>query len=166
MNFFKLFEMQRTLDSYIEAKQGLHEEALLERKLLALQVEIAELANETRCFKFWSTKGPAERDVILEEYVDGIHFILSIGLEYGYDKTCHCHYPESVKVPKEALVTDFFNVTDKLLNLRKNGSQAAFEALFTSYLTIGAHLGFTGEDVEEAYMKKNDVNKQRQDQGY
>ncbi|UTR15558.1 dUTP diphosphatase [Salipaludibacillus sp. LMS25] len=166
MNFSKLFEMQKTLDTYIETKQGLHDEALLERKLLALQVELAELANETRCFKFWSTKGPSERDVILEEYVDGIHFILSIGLEYGYDKTCHCQYPESVSVSKEVLVTDFFNVTDKLLNLRKEGSKNAFEALFTSYLTIGAHLGFSGEDVEQAYMKKNDVNKQRQDQGY
>lgn len=54
--------------------------------MLALLVEIGELANETRCFKYWSNKPASEREVILEEYVDGLHFILSIGIDLGIDK--------------------------------------------------------------------------------
>ncbi len=50
---------------------------LLKRDL-ALTIELAELANETRCFKYWSSKGPSEREVILEEFVDSIHFLLSL----------------------------------------------------------------------------------------
>ena len=44
-------------------------------------LNLRNLANETRCFKFWSTKGPSDDAVILEEYVDSIHFLLSLGIE-------------------------------------------------------------------------------------
>src|SRR5690606_36397479 len=80
----KLFSMQRELDERIIVEHQLTGTYFLER-LLALQVEVGELANETRCFKYWSLKPPAERAVILEEYVDGIHFILSIGLSLGLE---------------------------------------------------------------------------------
>ena len=62
---------------------------IVKRKMLALLVEIGELANETRCFKYWSNKPASEREVILEEYVDGLHFILSIGIDLGIDKTSY-----------------------------------------------------------------------------
>src|SRR6185437_10161779 len=80
MNFSTLFTMQRELDTFIQTNQDVKRDVFKE-KGLALVVELAELANETRCFKFWSTKGPSERAVILEEYVDSIHFILSLGIE-------------------------------------------------------------------------------------
>lgn len=48
--------------------------------LLSLKVELGELANETRCFKHWSAKGPADPPVILEEFADNMAFVLSIGL--------------------------------------------------------------------------------------
>jgi len=83
MNLQQLFTMQKELDHFIEKTQKIERDVFKE-KGLALMVELAELANETRCFKFWSTKGPSAREVILEEYVDSIHFILSLGLLKGY----------------------------------------------------------------------------------
>src|SRR5688500_20051556 len=50
-------------------------------KCLALLVELGELANETRCFKFRSKKPRNDDSVLLEEYVDNRHFRLSLGLE-------------------------------------------------------------------------------------
>ena len=79
MNLQKLFEMQAALDAFIEKTQNITQDVFYE-KGLALLVELGELANETRCFKFWSTKGPSAREVILEEFVDSIHFMLSLGL--------------------------------------------------------------------------------------
>ncbi len=76
--------MQQALDSHIEEKHQLQNEDLFTRKTLALLVEIGELANETRCFKFWSVKPASEKQVVLEEFVDGIHFILSLGIECGF----------------------------------------------------------------------------------
>lgn len=57
---------------------------LLTEKLLALQVEVSELANATRCFKYWSMKGPEQRERLLEEYADVLHFFLSVGLALGF----------------------------------------------------------------------------------
>ena len=84
MNIEKLMTMQAGLDQHIELKHGLQSENLVERKILALLVELGELANETRCFKFWSLKGPADQETILMEYVDGIHFILSLANDHGF----------------------------------------------------------------------------------
>ncbi|PYZ93709.1 dUTPase [Salipaludibacillus keqinensis] len=166
MNFSKLFRMQKDLDKYIEDKQGLVEESLLERKLMAFQVELAELANETRCFKFWSEKGPSEETIILEEYVDGIHFLLSIGIEYGFDELINIDYPEAIKVSKEDLVEGFFATMKDILYLREENTLAAYEQLFRGYIQLGAGLGFSASDINQAYVRKNEVNHERQDQGY
>jgi dimeric dUTPase (all-alpha-NTP-PPase superfamily) len=85
MQLEKLFQMQKALDTHIEDKHSLQDEDLFERKVLALLVEIGELANETRSFKFWSVKPSSAKEVILEEFVDGVHFILSLGIECGYE---------------------------------------------------------------------------------
>ena len=84
MNLQKLFELQRKLDEHIEQQHQRQEgEDRLGKKILALLVEIGELANETRCFKFWSNKGPSDKNVILEEAADVLHFLLSIGNDIG-----------------------------------------------------------------------------------
>src|SRR5699024_5876901 len=81
----KLFNMQAKLDQYIAENHNLtKKDNLVSKRYLALLVELGELANETRCFKFWSTKAPSHNDVILEEYVDGVHFILSLVLDLDF----------------------------------------------------------------------------------
>lgn len=77
MNLAKLFQLQENLDERIRKEHGLQGESLISKKVLALQVELAELANETRCFKFWSNKKASAKEIILEEYVDCLHFILT-----------------------------------------------------------------------------------------
>src|SRR5690625_2283374 len=54
MNLEELFKIQAELDKRIVEKHGLQNEDLLDKKILALQVELGELANEWRGFKFWS----------------------------------------------------------------------------------------------------------------
>ncbi len=51
MEFKELFKMQRELDAFIEKTQKIDRDVFKE-KGLALMIELAELANETRCFKF------------------------------------------------------------------------------------------------------------------
>jgi dimeric dUTPase (all-alpha-NTP-PPase superfamily) len=50
----QLYEMQKELDAKIIKEKGLEGKDLLPNTVLALQVEIAELANEWRGFKHWS----------------------------------------------------------------------------------------------------------------
>src|SRR5699024_883648 len=104
MDLQPLFETQKKRDKRIIKEKGLEGVDLLDKKILALQVELGELANEWRGFKFWSEDrepryntveiyvhgydGPGtntrasieeyQAQPILEEYVDCLHFILSI----------------------------------------------------------------------------------------
>jgi dimeric dUTPase (all-alpha-NTP-PPase superfamily) len=87
LNIAKLFMLQSELDSHIENEHPRQEgTSRHHEKVLALLVELGELANETRCFKFWSHKPASEKAVVLEEFSDGIHFLLSIGLENGIEE--------------------------------------------------------------------------------
>lgn len=163
MNVQKLFAMQKGLDEHIETKHRLLEEDLFERKVLALLVELGELANETRCFKFWSLKPSSPQQVVLEEYVDGIHFILSLGIECGFEQ----ELTESIDVKnKESLNEQFLFVFELISKFRASKSIADYNQLFQAYIHLGKLLGFNEGETEKAYMDKNEVNYERQKQGY
>jgi dimeric dUTPase (all-alpha-NTP-PPase superfamily) len=163
MQLEKLFELQLALDQHIEEKHGLQEEDLFNRKVLALLVEIAELANETRTFKFWSVKPASDKKVILMEFVDGIHFILSLGLECGFDKL---QFNIKDEAPAFGATEQFLAINDNVSHFQKTKSLQDFIALFESYLQLGTLLGITYEELEEAYLVKNEVNYQRQKNNY
>jgi len=88
MEIKELLKMQEELDQYIvdmqyniidnEIKVDGNDIEFLRDRLLALQVEVSELANATRCFKYWSTKQAESKERLLDEYADCMHFMLSI----------------------------------------------------------------------------------------
>ncbi|WP_174729651.1 dUTP diphosphatase [Mesobacillus harenae] len=163
MNIKKLYDMQRELDRHIEGQHGLDKEDLFDRKLLALLVEAGELANETRCFKFWSVKSASEKQIILEEYVDGIHFILSLGLDLGYEYSSEGHKGEP---GDHNLTVQFLKVAESIIKFRSTKSKDDYEALFSQYILLGGQLHFSWQEIEEGYIMKNEVNYERQRQGY
>jgi dimeric dUTPase (all-alpha-NTP-PPase superfamily) len=163
MQLEKLFQMQKALDTHIEEKHKLQDEDLFSRKVLALLVEIGELANETRSFKFWSVKPSSAKEVILEEFVDGIHFILSLGIERGFDeKGFDLNERDSSLNASE----QFLTVYELISLFQKSKGFQDYIGLFEAYLQLASLLGFTKEEMEQAYFKKNEVNYQRQQNNY
>ena len=161
MEWLSLYTMQKQLDAYIEAQHDLSGRDLFKEKYLALLVELGELANETRCFKFWSVKPRSDQSVILEEYVDGIHFILSLGLEKG------CRYVSEIIKPAKMDESGQFNrVYDLCSAFYREPTEENYNKLFESYLQLGALLGFDAQGVKDAYLKKNEINYERQNEGY
>ncbi|TFG83378.1 MAG: dUTPase, partial [Erysipelotrichales bacterium] len=73
--------LQGELDERIFTQHNTSRTATRIDRCLALCVEIGELANETRCFKYWSVRPPSQKDVLLEELEDSIHFLLSLGID-------------------------------------------------------------------------------------
>jgi dimeric dUTPase (all-alpha-NTP-PPase superfamily) len=189
LNLQKLFEMQKALDKHIEQEHPRHEgEDRLAEKILALQVELGELAQEWRGFKFWSndreprtyTQDGCEecvdgltncekciRNPLLEEYVDCLHFILSIAIELG-------HTAEGLYVWDEELEGETVDVFIELMywvsRIRSNDKfkrKAAFRTVCYIFFNLSEQrLGFTWEEVEQAYVKKNAENHKRQESGY
>lgn len=162
MNFKKLFSMQKELDSHIENNHQIQNENLFDKKILALLVELGELANETRCFKFWSLKPPASKEKIGEEYVDGLHFILSLGLEKGYE----IQEISILTSGKNDLTEQFLAIYEEVDNFKNSRSFENYGRLFNEFLYLGELLGFSQQDIEQAYIHKNEVNYQRQEKGY
>ena len=222
MNLNKLFEMQAQLDADITAHHPVQEgENRLEKKVLALLVELGECAQEWRGFKFWSNdqeprvtetcracdgKGYKQRfnlsaderikvkcskcdgtgsmgNPLLEEYVDCLHFILSIGNEkvpyLEHQAPIHLELPFGSELEKtlyKDATTQFvylFNIisvfADTLMENEVTLMSEAFDEyteVFKAFLGLGELLGFTDGQIEQAYYDKNKVNFERQEQGY
>lgn len=161
MQLHQLFEMQKALDTYIQENHQTTD-TFTERGL-ALLVELSELANETRCFKFWSTKGPSADDVILEEYVDSIHFLLSLGIEKGFDGLEEWPKGQS----EEQDLTKLFIQTGKsIYTFLDSLTLEDYKDIWVHYGAIATTLGFTEKQIIQAYIDKNEENYARQKSGY
>jgi dimeric dUTPase (all-alpha-NTP-PPase superfamily) len=174
VNLVKLFEAQRELGKVgLFAYDGPDR---FNKLVLALLVELGECANEWRGFKFWSknqkprTKkarrpymDPEDAEFynpLLEEYVDGLHFLLELGLEF--------------KVTYFASLLPYLYVRDMSIEQQYNELYAdisritkdRYITVFSKYLTLGESLGFTPEQIESAYFEKHAENLRRQAAGY
>jgi len=200
MNLTKLFEAQKALDERIVAEKGLQGQNLLSEKILALQVELGELANEWRVFKFWSkdreprTSTECERceenavwcgdelfsddcpdcnstgfvNPLLEEYVDCLHFLLSIGLELEVNENLIF---EGIPQHSEILMS-FAKINRYVARLwwqshdgDANAGATWYHAVL-NFMRLGELLGFTWQQTENAYFAKNRTNHKRQATGY
>lgn len=172
-----LFKTQKGLDDHIVEKKGLQSKNLLKERVLAFQVELAELTNEWRGFKFWSSnqsptthevcavcedKGevlvkstvPAiDRDIeilarcpacdgvkstknpFLEEYVDVLHFLLSIGNTLGInDIVIDSDYT------KESTIETIIDINAHVAYISQNESSNLhdeYEVLFNKFIGLG-----------------------------
>lgn len=180
MNLTKLFEAQRVLDERIEKEHPVKpEEDRVAMKILALQVELGECANEWRGFKFWSNdqepRTYTTRTVsdgyrlksrpynpLLEELVDVLHFILSLGNEVKYDGQFLPPYADFIPETTDAFADVFYYTT----KLRNNFVDDVFELLLESYFKLVYSLRFDWNQIETAYYQKNKINHERQDNSY
>lgn len=157
----ELFLAQSKLDETIAKNHNISYATTRNKRILALLVEIGELANTTRCFKFWSNKAMEAKDVVLDEYADGLHFFLSLGIDI---KTSKQDY-EVIKTNNQ-LTEQFelvYNNISKFANLQ---TDETFIEAFTSFLSLLPLLGFGWLDLKDAYYKKLDTNYVRQQTNY
>ena len=211
MNLVKLFDMQRQLDERIEQEHPRQVgEDRLAKKILALMVELGELANCWRGFKYWSHdqepriieycsscggrgvieyfdpfdeqgymqdpcedcegNGTTGRMPLLEEFADCLHFILSIGLELGMPHQLLLGNAQENETLDDDFIALYGEVHTLYLaykcQLNKKVVRGYYESVFEHFLTLGERLGYTWEQIEEAYMKKNAENHSRQERGY
>lgn len=163
----KLQETQKTLDERIIKERGLDPKSryFKTNMILALKVELAEYANETRCFKQWSSKAPAEKEIRLEEAADALHFYLHIANDMkisleNFQNDCQI----STWSDQKETLTFYINKAMDYLAFIKQPDQLTSSLKF--FITAAAVDGFTLEDLERAYYRKNQINHKRQDQGY
>lgn len=184
LNLTKMFEMQKQLGQVgLFNYQGPDR---FNKLVLALLVELGECANEWRGFKFWSndqkprvSKSRAPYmdlddadfyNPLLEEYVDGKHFLLELGIELGVGAESIEGYIGNHKKKIGSMEYHFgylYNRISELMDIgRIEDKRFKLLQIFNAYIGLGYRLGFTWEQIEEAYMAKNAINNKRQEQGY
>ncbi len=125
-----------------------------EKNSLSLTVEIAELANETKCFKYWSNKKMDLSKVKLE-LADCIMMILYRYHELGI---------KVIEIPKKDIKDDIYSSFNHLFilstDLFKEVLTDKIDMMLVYTLHIKEILGISDEELEKAcYLKMNIVKK-------
>lgn len=153
----ELLEMQRVLDQSIFNEHGITEYPL-ENMKLALFDELGELLHEYPTkYKHWKKSAVDNREKGLEEYVDCLHFALSLTNYFRVEEKQLYQY--DVVLFDDNLSQNLFNVYESVVI--ECGQNILYEIF-----ALGSYFGFTWEEIYEAYKKKNEVNYQRLRSGY
>lgn len=161
----EMLQMQAKLDEAIMKEYGLTE--IDEEKLrFAIIDEVGELTHELKGNWCWwkKTQAPVDRKKVLGELVDIWHFVLSW--------QNHFKDGEEGMINARAVVRN----SKRILNLIKTKEYRLSEELsdlvawelckVERLIAITEYLGFTIEQVYEAYCGKNKINYQRLKEGY
>lgn len=161
----EMLQMQAKLDKAIMDEYGL--KRLDEENLrMAILDEVGELTHELKGNWCWwkKTQAPVDRKKVLGELVDIWHFVLSW--------QNHFKDGEEGMINARAVVRN----SKRILNLIKTKEYRLSEELsdlvawelckVERLIAITEYLGFTIEQVYEAYCGKNKINYQRLKEGY
>ncbi len=161
LNLEQLNQLQQQLDQHILDNHQLTRPETTQRRILALLVELAESANETRCFKFWSLKPSSELAVIEEELSDVLHFIISLNLNLEKPLTSI-----ELTVTTQELTTLFLQTFHQALRLSEELNQENIAQVLNSFFNLVLAVGSSPQALLQAYVEKNQINHQRQEQQY
>lgn len=157
----KIVQLQKDLDNAIHSKHNVTSLSTFTHRKLALIVEIGELANEVRSFKYWSLKKPSAQEIILEEFVDCLHFTISLGNSMNIDF-------DSIEINTEHNndLNNLFIDTIELVTKLDFDDENSYKLMFNSIFALAMKLGFTSEQIFNAYILKNEENHIRQQNNY
>lgn len=156
IKFQKLYEANKKLDDIYNNQFSLSKKDLVRKNKLELLVEIGELANETKCFKYWTTKKP-NFDLIKIEYADCLIMTL-----------CFFNYLD-VSLEENFIISKIrYDETDLFANLYKlasefyyNEDKELIKTIFVNLLELGKLLNITDEEIIATSLNKIDINTKR-----
>ena len=138
-------------------------------KIIAFKVEFGEFLSEHKFFKFWSKRNKPnrfildkdfnERNPLLEEFVDGIAFMLAIALESRWD--LFIHGLEVVDYEVKTLSALSIDIFHNPLSSAGKWLDCLLDMLQFAFL-----VGLSVQEIEQAYYDKSNINLKRQVEGY
>ena len=161
LNVSELIALQAQLDERIMALHQEERQSTRIKRVLALIVEINELANETRCFKYWSLKGPSPVEILLEEFSDTMHFVISLGIDLGLEQMMFKAKQDTSDLTQ--LFIDWINASTALIH---HFDVAHFNHVGVMMATMAQALNFDEKTCIATYHVKNKTNHLRQNEAY
>ncbi|MGL5205844.1 MAG: dUTP diphosphatase [Metamycoplasmataceae bacterium] len=155
MNIKDILPKQIELNKAIIGSHNPNRDGLEAKQILALFVEISELANEIQHFKYWKKNIKIDDNKIIEEYSDGMHFYLSFGLELKMNVEV------DPIIYSNNLTIQFLEIFDSISKFHKEPNLETFNYSFSLFIGLGKLLKYSDEDIKEAYLRKNEINLNR-----
>lgn len=159
--FSKIYEENKILDDIFHNLYDNYNKDTIEKNIVELLVEIGELANETRCFKYWSNKSSSEKDVLLDEFADS--FLMTL---------CFCNMKDIsleddfISVDIRDTVAQFKELYVIASSLDSELNKEIIKKVLSNLVNLGKLLEFSDEDIINGCIKKIERNKKRFETGF
>ena len=150
-----IYKITKRLDDEFASHYS-YDNEIVRKNRLEILVELGELANETRCFKYWSKKQIGDKEKVLEEYIDCLFMTLYF-----------CHMTDvslDERFPKHSnsdLIDTFINLFDLTSNIKEELDKKTVKKVLVELEYLAVLLGFTIDDLERATNKKSDIIEER-----
>jgi len=158
----ELFDLQREVDGIIKEKIGEGEFCFtLSKRKIAFFVELCELANEIGFFKYWKTSHVKNDKRVKDEWADCLAFLNSIVITQSYEKEIEYYVTNYVNESYYGVSYHFdYLKNNKLYDLTD------IESAYYNLYKMGYSLGYSKEELHEAYRIKCKENIRRGKEGY
>ena len=151
--FNVIYEANKELDKMFD--NTFQDNEMYKKNKLELLVEIGELANETRYFKYWSNK-PIDINLVQGEYADCMimtfYFfnILSINLDDNFPK-----------IEKYNKIDIFGRLYKLSSDFYYNDDKEIIKEIFVTLINLGYLIGFSDNDIVSVCLDKINKDKER-----
>lgn len=155
------FDMQKEVDGLIQDKISVSFQKTTEERKIAFHVELGELANEIGFFKYWKKSHKINNERIKDEWSDCLAFLNSLSLTYGFED-----YFNNLDQIKYVVSLDKPQYYYKNLMYNKLYDYVDLECAYKDLFKLGLTLGYSLEELFEAYEIKTKENIRRAKEGY
>ncbi|MGX9340353.1 dUTP diphosphatase [Mycoplasma sp. 4044] len=155
MNLEHIFAAQKDLDEEFSKNIAPGEQDLKLKCVIALIVEIGEFANEFQEFKYWKVHKNINRQALLEEYADGIHFLSSLSASMHISPIIE---PLVLAKTFSCQLAEVYKASTKLLD-ELNSKNLTY--CYRLYLGLAKVANISEEEILASFARKNQINHQR-----
>lgn len=159
--FQKLYDENKILDSMFNDLYNIYSVETIEKNIIEVLVELGELANESRCFKYWSKRPPSDKDITLEEYADTLLIIFAFFNVKSIELT-----EEFPEIENDNIINQFKILFNLISKLDYNLDNDNLKLIFCNMINLGYLLNFDDEDIINGCIRKININKLRFDTGF
>ena len=153
MNIHILLNQEKELIKNIAIDDTLNDYTLFARKHLQLHIKMSDLANETKCYKYWVGEiDSVNLENVFQKYISCFHQILFLGLDGDFEDL----ETVTAQTTDSCLSDQFLNLYIDINDSIMSSSEDHFATLVEDYLTLGSCLGFSEEQIIEGLCECNE----------
>lgn len=146
-NVSKLYEVYVNRELQITKNEVLNTQRL-NQKILSFLHDLGVVAEDSKCYSFWEKEEPIDHHQLLNDYIEGLTMLMSIGYELKIDSIKnHTEIPS-----KTDLYSLFFKIYHSILNVQSHYSSSDYQNTIDDYFTLGFQLGIHVEEILDSYQ--------------